>query len=540
MRLRPTRWTAVAALCAAALVTALVAVVLVRDRQQPPVAAAASRAVTIPAAGGARLSAQVYAPTGAGRFPLVVMPASWGSADGEYAAVATGFALLGYVVVAYAQRGFGGSTGAIDFAGPATREDVSTVITWARLHTRERRGPVAVVGVSYGAGVALLAAEHDPRIAAVAALSGWTDFAATLAPGGTPSEVADALLFTGTIAHRPLGPDLDRLVSEFASQQPAAALAAVRAMSPVRSPIEHVAALNRRRTAVFLSGTLQDSLAPPADLVRFFQALTGPKRLELGVGDHGANALAGLAGAKTKLWADVAGWVGRYVGGAQPDTPSPPAVQLQDGRSGRWHSYPSWPALGRVTRFALTAPAGTPATGGFGSSGDSAPSGAPPWAASLAADVPTPADAGPQQLTTGAPYRAPTVTLGGIPRTAAAVWSGTALPAATLVTGSPHVQVTVRTAAPAGSLFAYLYDVDAAGRGELMSYGAVTVTGAQAATRPVDIALGPISWTVPAGDHVALVIDSADTRYLGRSVAGSTITLFSPATDPATLSLVMR
>lgn len=540
MRLRPTRWTAAAAVCAAALVTALVAVVLVRARQQPPVGTVASRTVTIPAAGGTRLSARVYAPAGTGRFPLVVMPASWGSAADEYAAVASGFALLGYVVVAYAQRGFGGSTGAIDFAGPATRQDVSTVITWARLHTRERRGPVAAVGVSYGAGVALLAAEHDPRISAVAALSGWTDFAATLAPGDTPSKVDDALLFTGTIANRPLGPDLGRLVSEFAAGQPATVLATVRSMSPVRSPIEHVAALDQGRTAVFLSGTLQDSLAPPADLIRFFRALTGPKRLELAVGDHGADALPGLAGSKTKLWTDVADWVGRYIGDRLSDpAATPPRVQLQDGRTGRWHSYPNWPAVGRMATFALTRPTGSPATGGFAAE-DAASSGGPRWRTSLDAGVVTPAEAGPQQLTSGRPYQAPTAALGAISRTAAAVWSGAALPAATLMTGTPRVHVTVRTGAPAGSLFAYLYDVDAAGRGELMSSGAVTVTGARSAARTVDIELGPASWTVPAGDHVALVIDSADARYLGRSVTGSTITLSSPTADPATLTLALK
>ena len=113
------------------------------------------------------------------------MPASWGQSADEYAAVATGFAALGYLVVAYAQRGFGGSGGVIDFAGTATRDDVSTVIDWARAHASVNHGGVALVGVSYGAGVGLLAAEHDSRIKAVAALSGWTDFARIMAPGGT-------------------------------------------------------------------------------------------------------------------------------------------------------------------------------------------------------------------------------------------------------------------------------------------------------------------------------------------------------------------
>ncbi|MGH3523147.1 MAG: CocE/NonD family hydrolase C-terminal non-catalytic domain-containing protein, partial [Mycobacterium sp.] len=87
-------------------------------------------------------------------------------------------------------------------------------------------------------------------------------------------------------------------------------------------------------------------------------------------------------------------------------------------------------------------------------------------------------------------------------------------------------------AAPA-SLFAYLYDVDAGGTGRLITTGTVTLTGAG----PADINLEPISWTVPAGHHVSVVVDTVDPRYLGRSVPGSTVTIGSTAADPATLSV---
>ncbi|HZY76382.1 MAG TPA: CocE/NonD family hydrolase C-terminal non-catalytic domain-containing protein, partial [Jatrophihabitantaceae bacterium] len=64
-----------------------------------------------------------------------------------------------------------------------------------------------------------------------------------------------------------------------------------------------------------------------------------------------------------------------------------------------------------------------------------------------------------------------------------------------------------------------------------------TVTGKPGATLATDIDLGPIAWTVAPGHHLSLVIDSTDARFLGRSVPGSTITLSSTASDPATLTV---
>ena len=533
VRIRSYRWAAVVALCVAAAVTAVLVRVLVDDRHETT--PAGSRQVAIPAAGGATLSAHVYVPAGHGRFPLVVMPASWGQSDDEYAAVATGFAALGYLVVSYAQRGFGGSGGAIDFAGTATRDDVSTVIDWARAHASVNHGGVALVGVSYGAGVGLLAAEHDSRIKAVAALSGWTDFARIMAPGGTPSAVAYQLLFAGT--HSGLSDELHPFVDALAGGQPAAALAALDTLTPSRSPMEDVAALNRNKTAVLLSGTYQDSLAPPSDLIDFYQALRGPKRLILGAGDHGANLLDGLQGSPSPVWTATAQWVRHYIGdgGASPDPAD--AVQLTDAATGTTHDYRDWADAGSDSTLHLGAAAGEPATGSLTATEGS------DWTQPIAAGVPTSADSGTEQVGSTA-YQPPVVSLATVARTAGLVWSST-LPtsstvstSATLISGRPDVHVGVQTDAGAASLFAYLYDVDPTGTGRLISYGTQTLTGSALATaEAADIALGPISWTVAAGHSITLVIDSTDARYLGQSVAGTTITLASTATEPATLTL---
>ncbi|WP_181687743.1 CocE/NonD family hydrolase, partial [Xanthomonas oryzae] len=125
---------------------------------------------------------------GAGPFPLIVMPASWALPNLEYLGRATALASDGYVVVSYTSRGFWDSAGQIDIAGPDRVEDVRAVIDWALAHTPANPHAIGASGISYGAGISLLAAERDPRIKAVAALSGWADLQASLYSNRTVSQ----------------------------------------------------------------------------------------------------------------------------------------------------------------------------------------------------------------------------------------------------------------------------------------------------------------------------------------------------------------
>jgi predicted acyl esterase len=122
------------------------------------------------------------------------MPSSWAVPSVEYVGVAQSLAQRGYVVISYSSRGFWESGGSIDIAGPATVEDVSALIDWALDNTRADPAKIGVSGISYGAGTSLLAAARDPRIKAVAALSGWADLQASLYSNDTPSAQGIALL----------------------------------------------------------------------------------------------------------------------------------------------------------------------------------------------------------------------------------------------------------------------------------------------------------------------------------------------------------
>ncbi|HEU5007658.1 MAG TPA: CocE/NonD family hydrolase [Jatrophihabitantaceae bacterium] len=528
MRISTSRRQLLAGIAAAALAVAALVALVVQHSHSPR--AGLTGAVSIPASGGAHLAGRVYTPAGSGTFPLVVMPGSWGSPPTEYAAVATGFAALGYQVVVYSQRGFGGSTGAIDFAGTATRDDVSTVIDWARAHTSANDGPVATVGMSYGAGIGLLAAEHDSRIKAVAAISGWADFTHALAPGGTPSEADYQLLFSAALTDWKVSPQLRTLITQLRDKKPAAALATMRAMSPSRSAADGVSALNKNKTAVFLAGAYEDSLVASGTLIDLYDKLTGPKHLVLFPGDHDASVLSVPGSPGTALWLSAAQWVAHYINGGKAISQKP--VQLKDAVTGAVHSYAAFPAVKSADPVRLGAATGSPATGSLAAS-----SAVSAWKRSISAAVATGADAGPQQAVTGKAYQFPSTAIANVARTAGAVWSGQPVTPDETIAGVPTVHVGVSSTASSASLFAYLYDVNGSGTGTLISYGTRTLTGKPGATQAADIDLGPIAWTVAAGHHLSLVIDSVDARYLGRSVPGSTITLSSTAADPATLTV---
>jgi hypothetical protein len=268
----------------------------------------------------------------------------------------------------------------------------------------------------------------------------------------------------------------------------------------------------------------QDSLLPPGSAVTFFNALTAPKRLELAVGDHAGPARSGLLGHTNSLWENAARWTDRYLVGGHNGIETQQPIQLQDASTQQEHGYANWAAVGHATTLQLSA-----LRSGSGQLAATAP---PAWTGSIAAGVDTTAGAGPEQFTSAKPYQTPTVSIAGISRSAGAVWDAPAVTSPTLVSGIAqfHAAVTVSGRA---SLFAYLYDVDAAGTGQLMTSGTVTVRASGAA----DIGFEPISWTVPAGHHVSLVLDTVDPRYLGQSEPGSAVIVGSTPADPATLQV---
>lgn len=149
------RTTTVAAVAAVLVAAALGLAPHQAQAASAPSAAAADGASSeptfhdIPGSGGITLKGNVFTPGGAeaGRkYPLIVLPSSWGLPQIEYIAQAKQLADSGYVVVSYTSRGFWLSGGQIEVAGPPDIADVSAVIDWALANSPPTRTASASAG----------------------------------------------------------------------------------------------------------------------------------------------------------------------------------------------------------------------------------------------------------------------------------------------------------------------------------------------------------------------------------------------------------
>lgn len=240
------------------------------------------RFVDITAADGVVLKANVIEPGGPGPHPAVVFVNSWGLNDLEYLAQATKLAQRGYTVLSYTTRGFWGSGGQIDTAGPKDVGDVSTVIDWMLANTTADAARIGIAGVSYGAGISLIAAAHDPRIKAVTAMSAWTDLVYSLYGNQTRHLQATGLLDVAAKLTGHPSPELTQMIDDMYTNQN---IGQVEAWARVRSASTYLDQLNANGTAVYIANAFGDSLFAPDQLVDFYNRLTVPdKRLDLAPG----------------------------------------------------------------------------------------------------------------------------------------------------------------------------------------------------------------------------------------------------------------
>jgi predicted acyl esterase len=488
-----------------AVIVAVLAGLALAVPPAPADAESAPRWVGITARDGVRLGANVVEPSTPGPHPGIVFISSWGANDTEYLAQATVLARRGYVVLSYAPRGFGGSGGHVEVAGPADVTDVTDALDWMVAHTSVDPDRIGVGGISYGAGIGLIASGHDPRIRAVLAMSGWTDLVESLYSGQTRRlQTVGFLGGVAALAGRP-SPELQQVLADYFANRD---IAGVTAWARVRGAATYVDRINAHAPAIFLANAYGDSIFGPNQLVDFYGRLTGPKRLELAPGDHGMVEATGLAGLPNHVWAGAHRWLDRYVAGAS--TPIPDAVVLRSRTTPSvLETYGDWGDVsGRSVTYALNGPGAlTTRTVPVG------------WERTITSGVPTTADAGVVMLSnglealTGVP---PLVSLPTVSRLHAGVWTTDRLAEPAAIRGAARLRLTARQRG-GGTVVAYLYDVDALGTGRLVGHAPVTWR----TDGPLDVRFPATSYDVPAGHRVALVVDTVDPLYLDAGPLGA-------------------
>lgn len=495
---------------------------------------------------GYRLQAYVAVPAGSGPFPLVVMPSSWGLSYTEYVGEANMLANDGYVVISYSSRGFGtgcalnAKCGYIDIAGPLTIGDVSTVISWGLSNTPSNPNEIGVSGISYGAGTSLLAAENDPRIKAVASMSTWSDLVASLDAEQTPSLQGIGLLSFASYIGKP-GALMAQVNEDVLGNNYAGAVQAVLAdpNTPGRSPINNIARINANGTAVFVANDFEDSLFVPSQLINFYNQLTVPKRMMFSHGDHTTAELLGAYGFPNEIYSAVNAWFDHYLKGINNGIDTQQPVQLKS-QTGVWATFANWNAVqqGAVT-YNLTQPGSCgllyQCTGGLstGSGGN--------WQYGITGGYLTAATTGVALVSgalTGYLNLPPAVALSLVNRWNAGVWIGPAATKTQNLMGMPSLQATVAPAANQVTLVAYLYDVNASGIGQLITWKPYTLTNAAVGVpQTINLNLEATNWQVSQGDRLALVIGTDDLRYAGVTPLNSDITFSASTAAPSTLTV---
>jgi predicted acyl esterase len=489
------------------------------------------RFVDITAADGVVLKANVDEPTSSGTHPAIVFVNSWGLNDLEYTAQAEQFATAGYTVVSYTTRGFWTSGGQIDTAGPLDIQDLRTVVDWTIAHTSADPAHIGSAGVSYGAGISLIGSAFDPRIKAVAAMSGWTDLVESLYGGNTRRPQAVALLqVAATLLGRPSA-ELSTVLNDYWNNQN---IDVVKAFGRVRSAASYVDSINANHPAILMANSYGDSLFPPGQLVDFFGRLTGPKRLELAPGDHAVVEATGLIGLDNHVWTSVHRWFDQYLRGIDTGIATEAPVVLRSQSGGATESYVDWADVtGSTRRLGLQEVNWLTGTGTLGGSATTG------WSRTAYAIGDSGASAGVALLTNGWQALtgiAPTISLPLINRATAGVWVTSNL-GTTDIRGITRLHLTVRPGNADGTVVAYLYDVDALGVGDLITQAPASWLGAATGTAiGVDVVFPATSYTVPSGHRLALIVDTEDALYLDANPYGAGITF----TGPSYLDLPLR
>ncbi|MFF3904432.1 alpha/beta fold hydrolase [Streptomyces sp. NPDC001848] len=481
------------------------------------------RFVDITGDGGTVLKANVVTPAdadGSRRYPLIVLPTSWGLPQAEYLAQAQKLADSGYVVLTYNVRGFWQSGGEIEVAGPPDIADASKVIDWALAHTPADARHIGMAGVSYGAGISLLAAAHDKRIKAVASLSGWADLIDSIYSGRTQHVQAAAVLDGAATLTGRESPEVRQTFDDFYASNLAKEPELI-AWGKKRSPATYVDQLNRNGAAVLLANAWGDTVFAPNQYADFYEKLTVPKRLELRPGDHATPELTGLFGLPNDVWTDTGRWFDHYLKGADNGIDREQPVELKPRSSGGYEGYPDWKSVG-ATRKKIDL-AGT---------------------TTIHANVDSGADGGIVFLSSildQVAHLPPVASIPLLPRRWAAVWKSEKYASAQHVRGTAKLHTTLTPTKESGTLVAYLYDVGPLGLGKLVSNAPYTWHGRTPGTPfGVDLELYSTAYDVPAGHRLALVVDTVDPLYIEHNPSGAQLTFSSPADDPSYVSIPLR
>eukprot|EP00758_Cryptobia_borreli_P016289 Tbor_TRINITY_DN6096_c0_g3::TRINITY_DN6096_c0_g3_i4::g.11598::m.11598 len=278
------------------------------------------------------------------KFPVVIFPNSWATANNQYDKISPMLAEKGYVIIAYETRGWFGSGAEVNVAGAKDRADASKVIDFLLSDERVKEwnintSAVAFAGISYGGGISQMMAGYDVRVKTVVSMSGWGDILKALyGYESVSSGTIGFLIDSGDLLGRVPGylKDMSVYLRNHIN------LDKVEAFAKERSPSSFIDAINARnrngyRVSVFMSVNMGDDFFAPQHSIEFWQQLDVPKMLLVNQGDHAEVETFGLFETGNYIWDKVGAWLDHELKGIDngilTDPVKEPQVRVQAGDS---------------------------------------------------------------------------------------------------------------------------------------------------------------------------------------------------------------
>lgn len=405
----------------------------------------------------------------------------------------------GYTFIMVDLRGFGGSTGCLDWGGPGEQADVKAAVEWAASQPFSN-GKVGMYGKSYDGVTGLMGIAQQPKgLAAVVAQEPVFDLYRYLYSNGVRFEnsLATPALYDAIAASPGVvgGDDADYIVGSVNDTStpgcPAVNYASQAANSNHASDYwkfrDLIAKTKGKATPTFLTQGFLENNTKPDGAWDFYNGLTGPKRGWFGMWDHirGNDTIDGKN--DYQPWFDeTMRFFDQYLDGKAPAVKDPNVyVQTNDGT---WRGESAWPPADSVSYTTALK------TGSY--TDDSMTAG------SNEGGINPLATAGAEGVWTFSPPLASEQQFAGVPQIKLQL--------------APLVGLNTNVAAD-------VYDVDAAGKATLLSRTAAIIP----ADGKLDLEMYGNDWTIAAGHRIGVLVTDANAEWYLPVPTGDQVTVES-------------
>ncbi|MFJ8791766.1 CocE/NonD family hydrolase [Streptomyces sp. NPDC102462] len=454
----------------------------------------------------------------------------------------------GYAFVMVDLRGFGGSTGCLDWGGPGEQADVKAAVDWAARQPWST-GAVGMYGKSYDAVTGLIGNNLDQKaLKAVVAQEPVWDMYQYIYSNGVPrpnvTGTANAYNSIATIA--PLADDDPRYRANarWEDSHPECLTQNSAGYRIADQWDEHWTSRDLAKTAkgsdtpLFVTQGFIENNTKPEEMQEYLDNHVGPERGWLGQWDHvrgGDRTGDGrLAMGREGWYEETLSFYDQYLKGVKPKVRYP-AYAVEDS-TGAWRAQRTWPVVERSATLPLgggayvddggaSARTALAAAGGPASKALPQPSGT--WDME---NAPAIEPAGPKALTdaTARLQRSGAVTSSFF------VWSEPVRKAVRVI-GTPRISLTAKGT---GNIMLKLYDVAPDGTAVMFDEQVSLLDSGR-----LSVDLKATDWTLAAGHVLAVEIGSIQTGSWRDTPSGETISvrgaqlrlaLDDPADDIAT------